>query len=240
MNSVLTIARREFSAALRSISTYIIFTIFLVICGILFAMTVFKIGKAELRFLFELIHYAYLFYIPAITMGSLAKERSGGTLELLMTLPLKTGQIIAGKFTAAVLMLLTVILCTLVFYGIVWWFGYGIDYGAILSGYLGIVMAGAAYIAIGIFASSIQSDQVLAFILAFVISAFFCLITILLPLLPVPLASVFQYISFGYHLESFYKGVLDSRDIIWFLSISIGFLLMAEFNLKMKNRAQER
>ncbi len=240
MNSALTIARKEFVAALRSLSTYIIFTIFLVISGILFSMTVFKIGKAELRFLFELIHYTYLFYIPAITMGSLAREKSGGTLELLMTLPLRTGQIVAGKFIAALLLLVTVILCTLVFFGIILWYGFGIDYGAIMSGYLGILMAGGAYIAIGIFASSIQQDQVLAFILAFVISAFFCLSTVILPLLPVAVASVFQFISFGYHLDSFYKGVLDSRDILWFLSITAGFLLMAEFNLKLRNRAQER
>jgi len=240
MHSALTIARKEYTTALRSVSTYIIFTIFLVICGILFSMTVFRIGKAELRFLFELMHYAFLFYIPAITMGSLAKERSSGTLELLMTMPLRTGQIIMGKFISAFLMLLTVIICTLVFFGIIWWFGYGIDYGTILSGYLGILMAGAAYIAIGIFASSIQQDQVLAFIIAFIISAFFCLITVVLPLLPAAVAAVFQYISFSYHMASFYRGVLDSRDIIWFLSITYGFLLLAEFNLKLKNRAQER
>ncbi|HNZ89503.1 MAG TPA: ABC transporter permease, partial [Candidatus Cloacimonas acidaminovorans] len=194
----------------------------------------------ELRFLFEIIHIVFLFYIPAITMGSIAKERQTGTLELLSTLPIKLSSIVWGKILSALFQIITIIILSLVFFGIIVIFGEGIDYGAIICGYIGLILAGLAYASIGVFASSFPSNQILAFVLALLISAVFYLLKFLLPLLPFGLVPIVQYFSFDYHLSSFLKGVIDTRDILFFLAVTVIFALLAQFNLQSKNLMQEK
>jgi ABC-2 type transport system permease protein len=240
MKTVFTIAKKEYELALHSISTYIVFILFLVIIGIIFSNMVFKIARAELRFLFEVIHIVFLFYIPAITMGSIAKERQTGTLELLSTLPIKLSSIVWGKILSALFQIITIIILSLVFFGIIVIFGEGIDYGAIICGYIGLILAGLAYASIGVFASSFPSNQILAFVLALLISAVFYLLKFLLPLLPFGLVPIVQYFSFDYHLSSFLKGVIDTRDILFFLAVTVIFALLAQFNLQSKNLMQEK
>ncbi|HPA24823.1 MAG TPA: ABC transporter permease subunit [Candidatus Cloacimonas sp.] len=240
MKTVWTIAKKEYELALRSISTYIVYILFLVIIGLIFSNIVFKIARAELRFLFEIMHIIFLFYIPAITMGSIAKERQTGTFELLSTLPIKLSSIVWGKILSALLQIITIIILSLVFFGIIIVFGEGIDYGAIICGYIGLILAGLAYASIGVFASSFPSNQILAFVLALLISAIFYLLKFILPLLPFGLVPIVQYFSFDYHLSSFLKGVIDTRDILFFLALTVIFALLAQFNLQSKNLMQER
>ncbi|HPH93376.1 MAG TPA: ABC transporter permease subunit [Candidatus Cloacimonas sp.] len=240
MKTVWTIAKKEYELALRSISTYIVYILFLVIIGLIFSNIVFKIARAELRFLFEIMHIIFLFYIPAITMGSIAKERQTGTFELLSTLPIKLSSIVWGKILSALLQIITIIILSLVFFGIIIVFGEGIDYGAIICGYIGLILAGLAYASIGVFASSFPSNQILAFVLALLISAIFYLVKFILPLLPFGLVPIVQYFSFDYHLSSFLKGVIDTRDILFFLALTVIFALLAQFNLQSKNLMQER
>ncbi len=240
MNTIWTIAKKEYQLAMRSIATYIVLILFLVVTGLFFSTTLFKIGLAELRPLFEIIHVILLFYVPAITMGSIARERQNGTLELLSTLPISLASIVWGKILAALMQLKTLILFTLVFLGIIMIFGEGIDYGSILCGYLGLILAGTAYISIGVFASSLPSNQILAFVLALMISAAFYVLKYLLPLIPLGLLGPLQYLSFDYHLASFLKGVIDTRDILFFGAITYVFALLAEFNLQSRNLMQER
>ena len=240
MKTVFTIAKKEYELALRSISTYIVYILFLVIIGLIFSNMVFKIARAELRFLFEIMHIIFLFYIPAITMGSIAKERQTGTFELLSTLPIKLSSIVWGKILSALLQIITIIILSLVFFGIIIVFGEGIDYGAIICGYTGLILAGLAYASIGVFASSFPSNQILAFVLALLISAIFYLLKFILPLLPFGLVPIVQYFSFDYHLSSFLKGVIDTRDILFFLALTVIFALLAQFNLQSKNLMQER
>ncbi|HQP33475.1 MAG TPA: ABC transporter permease [Candidatus Cloacimonas sp.] len=240
MKTVFTIAKKEYELALRSISTYIVYILFLVIIGLIFSNIVFKIARAELRFLFEIMHIIFLFYIPAITMGSIAKERQTGTFELLSTLPIKLSSIVWGKILSALLQIITIIILSLVFFGIIIVFGEGIDYGAIICGYIGLILAGLAYASIGVFASSFPSNQILAFVLALLISAIFYLVKFILPLLPFSLVPIVQYFSFDYHLSSFLKGVIDTRDILFFLALTVIFALLAQFNLQSKNLMQER
>ena len=240
MKTVFTIAKKEYELALHSISTYIVYILFLVIIGLIFSNIVFKIARAELRFLFEIMHIIFLFYIPAITMGSIAKERQTGTFELLSTLPIKLSSIVWGKILSALLQIITIIILSLVFFGIIIVFGEGIDYGAIICGYTGLILAGLAYASIGVFASSFPSNQILAFVLALLISAIFYLVKFILPLLPFSLVPIVQYFSFDYHLSSFLKGVIDTRDILFFLALTVIFALLAQFNLQSKNLMQER
>jgi ABC-2 type transport system permease protein len=240
MKAIWIIAKKEYQLAMRSVATYIVLTLFLVITGIFFSSVVFKIGLAELRTLFGIIHIIFLFYIPAITMGSIARERQSGTLELLSTLPIKLSSIIWGKILACLMQLKTLISFTLVFLAIIAIFGEGVDYGAVICGYLGLILAGTAYISIGVFASSIPSNQILAFVLALVISTFFYVLKFILALIPFSLMRPIQYLSFDSHLASFLKGVVDTRDILFFLAVTVVFALLAEFNLQSRNMMQER
>lgn len=240
MKAIWIIAKKEYQLAMRSIATYIVLTLFLVISGVVFSNLVFKIGLAELRTLFEIMHIIFLFYIPAITMGSIAKERQSGTLELISTLPIRLSSIIWGKILACLMQLKTLVSLTLVFLAIIAIFGEGIDYGAIICGYMGLVLAGTAYISIGVFASSLPSNQILAFVLALLISSAFYVMKFILPLIPIALLRPFQYLSFSSHLNSFLKGVIDTRDILFFLAVTLIFSLLAEFNLQSRNMMQER
>lgn len=240
MNAILTIAKKEYQLALRSVTSYIVFVLFLVISGAAFATTLFKIDLAELRGIYSIIHLLFIFFIPAITMGSIAKERSSGTIELLSTLPIRLSQVVWGKILSAFLQVLTLLAFCLIYFGIVVVLGENIDYGAIVLGFSGLVFAALAYISIGVFASSLPSNQVLAFVLALVISGFFYAMRYLLVLMPLSVVRYLQFFSFEYHLASFSKGVLDIRDLLFFVAVTLIFAFLAEFNLQSKNMMQER
>jgi ABC-2 type transport system permease protein len=240
MRDIMIIARKEMKSYLSSVSTYIVFVIFLLISGWFFSTLMFKAGKAELRQLFTILHMVYIFFIPALTMGMISKEKSSQTIELLATLPIRLKAIVWGKFLAAVGLLILILLFTLVHLLTVMIFGENLDYGSLLCGYLGMAIAGAAYCAIGIFASTLQGNQILAFIIAFVISLFFFVLQYIIVLFPVGAVDIFQYLSFDYHLQNFLKGVIDTRDLIFFGSVIAGFMLLAEFMLRLNNRMQER
>lgn len=240
MNPALTIARKEFSLSLRATGTYVVFAIFLVAAGAYFALTALKVGLADLRATFNWMHLLFLIYVPAITMGSIARERSGGTLELISTLPLKLRHIVWGKFLAAWLLLATVLAFTLVLVVLLAVFGIGADFGALALGYLGLLCAGGAFIAIGLFASSLSSNQVLVFLTALAVSGVFFLLGRLGGLISVPLFNAISWLGFDYHLENFLKGVLDSRDLLYFGVVAYIFTLLAELRLQSQNLMQER
>lgn len=240
MKAIWIIASKEYQLAMRSVTSYIVFVLFLVISGAGFASSVFKVGLAELRGLYGFQHLLFIFFIPAITMGSIARERSSGTIELLSTLPIRLSSVIWGKLLAAALQLATLLVFNVIALGVLAVFGQNIDWGAIILGFFGLFFAGCAYISIGIFASSLPSNQVLAFVLAFLISGFFYLLRYLLALIPLSLVRYIQYFSFDYHLSSFMKGVLDIRDLLFFAAVIVIFALLAEFNLQAKNLMQER
>lgn len=240
MNTTIAIAKKEFRSALHSVTTYIIFAILLIGCGIFFSSTVFKVGRADLRGLFNIMHLLFLFYIPALSMGTISKEKTAGTLELLATMPISLGNVIRGKFLSIMGMILMTMLFSMVFLVVMIIFGRGIDVGAILCGYLGLLFIGAAYTAIGIFASGLQNNQTLSFILALAISTLFYIVRFVTPLVPQSILPYFQFISFDYHYQNFLKGIIDTRDLLYFGSLIFIFLLLAEFNLKTKNMMQER
>jgi ABC-2 type transport system permease protein len=240
MRDILIIARKEMKSYLNAASTYIVFIIFLLISGWFFSTVMFKAGKAELRQLFGILHMVYLFFIPALTMGMIAREKSAKTIELLATLPIRLRSIVWGKFLAAFGLLFFILMFTLVHLLTIVIIGENIDYGSLLGGYLGMLLIGAAYCSIGVFASTLQGNQILAFIIGFAISLFFFALQYVIVLIPNAMADFFQYLSFDFHLQNFLKGVIDSRDVVYLGSIIVGFMLLAEFILKLNNRMQER
>lgn len=240
MTPAWTISKKEYNLAMRSVTTYIIFALFLLSTGLYFANTMLRLRVAEMRTAFDVMHLIFIFYIPALTMGSISTERARGTLELLSTMPIKLSHIIWGKLLAVVKLLSTALVFTLVYVGLISYFGYGVDYGAILTGYLGLIMAGAAYASIGIFASAMSANQVLSFVLGLAISAFFFLLRYVTVFIPIQAVGIVESISFDHHLQSFFKGVLDTRDILFFLILIMVFKYLAEFKLQSRNLMQER
>jgi ABC-2 type transport system permease protein len=160
-------------------------------------------------------------------MGLIAKERSSGTIELLTTLPIDTKDVILGKFRAALGLVTTGLGLTLVHVLTISLIGYNLDYGVILCGYLGLFFVGALYCSIGIFASSITDNQIVAFIISFVICFFFFILEHILIFIPSFAVEFFQFLGTGYHFSGISRGVIDTRNILYFISTTVIFLRLA-------------
>ncbi|OQY34780.1 MAG: ABC transporter [Spirochaetaceae bacterium 4572_59] len=215
-----TVFKREFRSSFFSPVAYIIMTIFLVITGWLFFSTFFLTGRADMRNFFQLLPLILTFIIPAITMGVFSEEYKSGSFEILVTLPLGRGDIVLGKFLAALSLSITMILPT-VCYAISISAISGMDWGPVFLSYVGTIFLAGAYTAIGIFSSSLSQNQIVAFIISVAICFFLSIIDKMLVLIPGFLVGFFQYLGSNYHFDSFSKGILDSRDIVYFLSFII-------------------
>ena len=234
MNYTKIIAAKEFKGYFTSPAAYILLSIFLLIGGWFFANPLFLVDQAELRTLFGIIPWIFIVLIPAITMGLLAKEWETGTIELLSTFPMQKSSIVMGKFWASLGMVGVALAFTLVHLITIMFLGNNIDFGAILCGYLGLMLLAAMYSAIGIFASSLTENQIVAFIISFFIILVLYLIQFTLIFIPEWLAGFLQYISIGYHFTNLSKGVIDTRNIIYFLSGTVLFLKLATTILESK------
>ena len=177
----------------------------------------------------------YLFFIPAITMGLIAKEKNLGTMEVISTLPIKEYEFVIGKYLAALSLIVIGLLFTAVHLLTLVSFGTNIDYGALFTGYLGLFFAGAVFAAIGTFASSLFDNQVDAFIIGVFIVLMFFLFDKLLIFVPTFLAGTIQYLSVDYHMSNISRGVIDSRNLIYFLSVISLFLFITVQLLSKRN-----
>ena len=198
---------------------------FLVVLGWLFFQGYFKLGQASMRDYFAFVPWVLLFLVPAITMRLWAEEKKMGTIELLLTMPVKDEEVVLGKFFASFLFLLFTLLLSFMVPAIVLWSGPA-DVGVILSSYVGALLLGAAYIAIGIWISAFTDNQIIAFILTIAACFAFFIIgqVFVLQSLPGFVADIFQFLGLGSHYQGLMRGVLDSRDVLYYLSF-IGFFL---------------
>jgi ABC-2 type transport system permease protein len=210
--NILTIFRREFRSYFNSPVAYVVIVVFLGIVGWFFTSNLFLMNIASLRVFFELVPLVFLFFIPAITMRLLAEEKKSGTLELLTTKPVLDLEIILGKFLAAWALLAAALAPTLIYLITILFLG-SIDPGPVITGYLGLLLMGAVYIGIGLLASSVTENQIVAFILSKV-----------LMYAPEGLASTLEFLGIDYHFGNIARGVVDTRDVIYFLSL-LGFSL---------------
>ena len=225
MKNILAIYKKEFASYFNSPIAYIYITAFLVFSGWIFFRGFFLIGQANMRGFFSLLPWIFLFFIPAITMRLWAEEKKIGTMEILMTLPVTDTEVVLGKFLAAFIFFSITILLTLTIPLTLFYLGKP-DIGPIIGGYLGALLMGAAYLSIGLFVSSLTENQIVAFILGI----FLCFILfiigedIVLMALPSSIASIFSFLGLGYHFKSIGRGIIDTRDIIYYLAV-IGFFL---------------
>ena len=219
------IFRKEMAAYFNSPVAYITLVVFLLIGGWFFSSSFFLINESDLRMLFATIPIIYLFFIPAISMGLIARETSTGTMEQLVTLPLEDWEVVVGKYLAAVALITVGLLFTLVHLFTLVMVATNLDPGAIFAGYLGLVLVGGVYAAAGVFCSALTSNQITAFILSFLIVFVFFMLDKVLLFAPPSLAALLQYLSIDYHLSNISRGVIDSRNLIYFGS-AIGLFLM--------------
>lgn len=233
IRNILTIARREIRSSFNSPVAYVVIIVFLAIIGWFFSTNLFVMNIASMRVVFELVPIVFLFFVPAITMRLIAEEKKAGTLELLTTRPVRDSEIILGKFLAAWALLATALLPTLVYVAILASLG-PLDLGPVLSGYLGLLLMGGVYIGIGLFASSLTENQIVAFIIGFLMVLAFFLIDKVLIYMPEGLTSTLEYLGVDYHFSNIARGVVDSRDIIYFASLLGLSLLMATISLQRR------
>jgi len=235
MNLATIITRKEIKSYFNSPAAYIVLVIFLLLSGWFFASPLFINNQANLRTLFGIIPLLFLFFVPAITMGLISREKNTGTIELLATLPIKDSQIIMGKFWASVSLIGIGLLFTLIHFVTIVILGTNIDFGTIFCGYIGLLFLGAVYSSIGIFASSITSNQIVSLIISFFIIFFFFVIKFFLFFVPDFMVGIFQFISIDYHFSNIARGVIDTRNIIYFVSLIVLFLKLAQISLENRN-----
>ncbi len=217
------IFRKELRSYFNSAVAYVVIVVFLGIVGWFHTNNLFLMNVASLRLLFEVIPPVFLFVIPAITMRLLSEEKKSGTIELLVTKPLHDAEIVLGKFLAAWALVGIAIATTLIYYITIAFLG-KIDHGPVIGGYLGLLLMAGVYVAIGLFASSLTENQVVAFILGFVMVFALYMMDKILPYVPEWLTTTVEYLGIDFHFGNIARGVIDTRDIIYFLSV-LGFML---------------
>jgi ABC-2 type transport system permease protein len=212
---------------------YIVICIFLLISGWFFFSTFFLINQANLRTFFSMLPLIFPFVIPAVTMRLFAEELHIGSFEMLLTLPVRLSDVIIGKFLACVVFVALMMLPT--FSYAIWASFMGdLDWGPVMGGFLGAVLLGSAYSAIGIFASATTRNQIIAFIVGMVICFALSLVDKMLFFFPATILPFIHYLGAGFHFENIAKGILDSRDIIYFMSVIFIALYGAELIMQEK------
>ncbi len=234
MRQVMNIASKEFRDYFISPIAYIVISIFLLVTGWFFFSAFFLYNQADLRNFFNLLPPALSFVIPAITMRLFSEERNVGSYEILLTLPVTFRDIILGKFLAAV-MLVVVMLAPTIFYAVCIATIGALDWGPVIGGYLGAVLLGAAFCAIGLFASSLTRNQIIAFIVAMAICFALTTIDRMLFFFPQSTLATLSYLGAGSHFQNIARGIIDSRDIIYFLSVVFIGLYCTALVMEEKN-----
>jgi ABC-2 type transport system permease protein len=178
----------------------------------------------------------FIFIVPAITMRLVSEEKKSGTIELLVTMPIKDMEIVLGKFLAAFILLAIALAFTLFYWLTIALLGKA-DVGPIIGGYLGLLLMGATYLAIGIFASSLTENQIVAFIVSFLIIFILFMLDKVLFFVPTAIATVMEYMSIDYHFNNISRGVIDTRDVIYYLSVIILGVVLASHMIERRKWA---
>jgi ABC-2 type transport system permease protein len=238
MNAIWVITKRELESFFDSLIAYIMLILFLGFSGFftwLFGSDIFYIGQASLEGFFNIAFWTLFFFIPALTMRLLAEEKKTGTIELLLTKAVTDREVVVGKFLSTFLLVAIALAFTLPYIITVANIG-NLDLGQVACGYFGLLLMSAAYISIGLYASSVTQNQIVAFLSALFIGLFFHLIFgVLANNFSGALGTFFNTLSMADHFESISRGVLDSRDLIFFLSIVFIGLLLSELSLTKRN-----
>jgi ABC-2 type transport system permease protein len=238
MKKIWIIALRELKTFFDSLTAYVLIIAFLGLSGFftwLFGSDIFLMGQATLQPFFSVAYWTLFFFTPALTMRTLAEEMKTGTIELLLTKAVTDWQVILGKFLACLMLIGIALALTLPYYISVWSLG-PIDHGSVWCGYLGLLLMSMTYISIGLFTSSITNNQIVAFLLSLFIGGFFLIIfNVMSSNFTGLIGEILNYLSLSTHFDSISRGVIDSRDVVFFLSVSFFGLVLAELSLSKRN-----
>lgn len=234
---MISVFRKEVAGFLNSLIAYIVISVFLTSIGLLmwvFPQTnILDYGFADMETLFGLAPYVFMFLIPAICMKFFAEEKKSGTMELLFTRPLTDLQVILGKYFAGLFLVIFSLLPTLIYYYSVYELGSpkgNLDSAGIIGSYIGLLLLGSCFTALGVLASSITENQIIAFILgAFLCFIFYDGIDALASLATVGSAGqLIERLGVVYHYNALSRGLMDSRDVLYFLGITTATLLFTK------------
>ena len=236
---MLFILKKELSSFFNSLIAYIVIGVFLLFTGLLFWLypdtNILDYGYADLDSFFSIVPYLFLFLVPAITMRMFSEEIKSGTIELLLTKPVTVTDIILGKFLSCVVIVILTLLPTLIYYFTLYNIGNpvgNIDSAAVAGSYCGLILLGAAFASVGLFMSSKTENQVVAFLLTAIIGYILFLgLEQFSGLFSGGIQYYISYLSMDFHYKALSKGVIDSRDIIYFVSIIVIFLLLTLINI---------
>lgn len=233
MHQVTHIMGKELKDFFISPIAYIVIAVFLLVTGWLFFSTFFVFNQADMRNFFNLLPMTFAFVVPAITMRLFAEELNTGSYETLLTLPVTFRDIILGKFLAGLLFVSAVLVPTLAYPVFISLMG-ELDWGPVIGGYAGAVMLGASFTAIGLFASALTRNQIIAFIVGAVICFTLTMVDRMLFFFPAPILDVIDYLGASSHFQNIAKGIIDSRDIVYFLSLVFLGLYAAHLAMQEK------
>ena len=238
MSPTWTIAKRELGAFFDSLIAYLLLVAFLGFSGFftwLYGSDVFLVGQASLDVFFQVAYWTLFFFIPALTMRMLAEERRSGTIELLLTKAVTDRQVVGGKFWACLILVAVALACTLPYYVTLTLIG-DVDHGAVWCGYLALLLMSAAYIGIGLFASSLTGNQIVAFLAALLIGLVFHLLADVVAATSAGFwGDLLSRLSMATHFDAMSRGVLDLRDLVYFLTLAGLGLFAAEMTLARRN-----
>ncbi len=238
---MITLFRKEISSFFSSLIGYIVITVFLLINGLFLwvfplEFNILDFGYASIENLFMLAPVVFLFLIPAITMRLFADEKKSGTIEILLTQPLTDLEIILAKYFAGLVLVLFSLLPTLIYFFSVYQLGLppgNIDTGGMWGSYIGLLFLGASFVAIGLFSSSITDNQIVSFIIAIFLCGFLYIGFEFIYSLDLfgNIDLFIKSLGINAHYTSMSRGVIDTRDIIYFLSVIALFIIFTKFSL---------
>lgn len=238
MRQAWIIAKRELAAIFDSLIAYIMLVLFLGFSGLLswiIGSDVFLVGQANLSAFFGVAYWTLFFFIPAITMRMLAEEKRSGTLEMLLTKSVTDRQVVVGKFMATMMLILIALVATSPYVITLANIG-NLDNGGTIAGYLALILMSMAYTGIGLYASSITNNQIVSFLTALLIGLFFQIVFGMLAGSSTGFVSqLFDTLSLSSHFESMSRGVIDSKDLIYFLTLAVLGIFLAENSLAKRN-----
>jgi ABC-2 type transport system permease protein len=240
MSPTLTIAKREFRSYFDSPLAYVVICLSLLMLGVgvfMWPGRFWQVDRATLSSMFEVIPIGLIVLIvPVVTMRLVAEEKRSGTLEMLITLPVRDSDVILGKFLGALGLVLVLLVSTMLYPVLMFKFWHlgALDGGPVISGYLGLVLFGTATVAIGLLVSSLTESQVIAFFVTFIVLGALYIIGDVAALVPNALGVVFRELSFKEHFTSFQRGLIDTRDIVFFLSCAVLALLFSFRSLESR------
>jgi len=233
VKQVLALAYKDWRLSVDTPVVYVAAAAFMLVSGFVFGSGLFLGGQAELRTFLGWLPLLWMFFLPALAMRALAEERRQGTFEVLATLPVGSGQIVAGKFIAIMWQVLLLLLLTLA-YPLSLAVLASIDAGQVLAAFTGALLLGASYAALCLFASSLTANAVVAYIIGFSLILSFVLLDKGARLMPPDIQTWLQALSPSQHYESMLRGVLTPEDVVFFLCFSMLFLMASNYQLERR------